>query len=124
MQHGFVFSFDEIADMPLVQLRDTLRRSQSRPLSELRLFDLVEVDGGPLRTGNGVYVFHGHLKTESDVNVLYVGKSESRSFLERIPAHFDPRDSATHVKLNPRPSVICTTIFPLVDDAVPANDPS
>jgi len=38
---------------------------------------------------NGVYLFYGE-----DNALWYVGKSTSRSFIERIPAHFDLRETA------------------------------
>lgn len=57
-------------------------------IEELKVFDLVMVNGKPIVTGNGIYVVH------SGDSIEYIGKATSRSFVERFPSHFDVRDDA------------------------------
>lgn len=57
------------------------------PLSKMKIQDLVfnSLDGEPIRTGNGVYIFKNSEMT------FYIGNCFARNFVERIPAHFDIR---------------------------------
>jgi hypothetical protein len=57
------------------------------PLSDIRIKDLVfnRLDGEPIRTGCGVYIFKNFGRT------YYLGNCVARNFVERIPAHFDIR---------------------------------
>lgn len=60
---------------------------QGIPLSDIKIKDLVfnRVDGEPIRTGCGVYIFKNTERT------YYIGNCVARNFVERIPAHFDIR---------------------------------
>ena len=60
---------------------------QGLPLSDLKIKDLVfnRVDGLPIRSGCGVYIFKNSERT------YYVGNCVARNFVERVPAHFDIR---------------------------------
>jgi len=53
----------------------------------LTLKDLLFCEDNPIKPSIGVYIFF-----DQDDNVIYVGKSSSRSFIERIPPHFDFRE--------------------------------
>ncbi|MCW2119971.1 hypothetical protein [Flavobacterium sp. 7A] len=56
-------------------------------MSDIKIKDLVfnRVDGKPIRTGCGVYIFKNSERT------YYIGNCVARNFIERIPAHFDIR---------------------------------
>lgn len=54
-----------------------------KKLSNITIFDLIDRDC----SGIGVYIFHDKKDT------FYIGKSSSRCFVERIPSHFDVRET-------------------------------
>lgn len=62
-----------------------IRESKGTRLNKLTLKSLLF----SAETSNGVYIF----KNEKN-EVAYVGKCSSRSFIERIPHHFDSREKA------------------------------
>jgi hypothetical protein len=74
---------------------------ESKPLSEIKLYfethekkEISHVEISELATinpPNGIYLFYN---PDNNKGVLYVGKATSRSFIERLPAHFDPREKA------------------------------
>lgn len=65
-------------------LKGELEKTVKRKISELKISDLV------IYPGIGVYLFYNH----AEKKWWYVGKSTSRSFVERIPSHYDPRASS------------------------------
>lgn len=71
----------------LSDLAHALRLHRRKPLSELLVRDLVLFASSHIPI-TGVYAFF-----EGEA-VVYVGKCSSRSFIERIPSHFDTRKSA------------------------------
>ncbi len=67
----------------------SMMKNVSAPLSTLKIQDLIFNANHFLFPGNGVYIFYDKAGVP-----LYVGKCSSRSFVERIPAHFDLREEA------------------------------
>lgn len=84
-QAGYI-SFESIKSTKLEELKNQLGRLivdvEARDIS---IGELCPAKAMP----NGVYLFYDRNKT-----LQYVGKSTSRSFVERIPAHFDPRETS------------------------------
>jgi hypothetical protein len=85
----FITSIEELYLLKPLEVFEKLNKASKKPLQELRVFDLSIFQGGPLVSAGGVYLFF-----DSNNICLYVGKATSRSFIERIPAHFDPRSYA------------------------------
>ena len=54
----------------------------------MKISDFIYCDNEPIHSGCGVYVF------KEENAIFYVGKSSGKSFVERIPAHFDLRHGA------------------------------
>jgi len=82
----YLLAFDAIADLPLNQLGAILASRPRRVAVEVRIGELAGISDTP----TGVYLFY---EPGTD-RLMYAGKATSRSFIERIPAHFDPREGA------------------------------
>lgn len=78
MKH--LISFQTAKDLKPDVLMSYVKPENAIPLSKLTLKDLS------IYPGIGLYFFYG-----MDNKLKYVGKCTSRSFLERIPSHFDCR---------------------------------
>ncbi|MDG7000993.1 MAG: hypothetical protein JRN15_18010 [Nitrososphaerota archaeon] len=63
--------------------KDELGKTKKQKVSELKMSDLV------MYPGLGVYLFYNH----AEKKWWYVGKNTSKSFIERIPSHYDTRAS-------------------------------
>lgn len=72
-----------------LQKLESMMKNNLVPLCKLKVQDLIFDSNKFLEPGNGVYIFY-----DKHGAPLYVGKASSRSFIERIPAHFDLRESA------------------------------
>jgi len=66
-------------------LLERIRTHRFPELGSVTLGDLARLGAWP----HGVYLLH-----DEAGKVWYVGKATSRSFTERLPAHFDPRPDA------------------------------
>jgi hypothetical protein len=86
MKH--LISFQTAKDLKPDVLMSYVKPENAIPLSELTLKDLS------IYPGIGLYFFY-----DLDNRLQYVGKCTSRSFLERIPSHFDCRKHAQFATL-------------------------
>ncbi len=64
-------------------LKGELEKAVKQKISELKISDLV------IYPGIGVYLFYNHIEKKW----WYIGRNTSRSFIERIPSHYDTRAS-------------------------------
>ncbi len=86
MPHPDYFvTFDEHKDKSLAQFAEVLRRLPTKAVGTVQLAELCSMADYP----NGLYLFFAE-----DGELRYVGKSTSRSFIERVPSHFDQRHDA------------------------------
>ena len=69
----------------LAELKEEIIRREGINVGDLRVQQLISPDPN---LNHGIYVF------KSQKGDIYVGKCTSRSFVERISAHFDNRDGA------------------------------
>ncbi len=69
----------------LTEFKSLVKSLDKKPIGKIQIEELCAMADYP----NGVYLF---FNDENDL--MYVGKTTSRSFIERIPAHFDQRESA------------------------------
>lgn len=69
----------------LAELKEEITRREGINVSDLRVQQLISPDPN---LNHGIYIF------KNDSKEIYVGKCTSRSFVERISAHFDNRDGA------------------------------
>lgn len=67
------------------ELKEEITRLEGINVGDLRVHQLISEDPN---LNHGIYVF------KSQKGDIYVGKCTSRSFVERISAHFDNRDGA------------------------------
>ena len=72
-------------DYQLDELKKSIDEAKGIKVSELCIHQLISEDPN---LNHGIYVF------KSQKGDVYVGKCTSRSFVERIAAHFDNRDNA------------------------------
>lgn len=77
--------FENYQSLDVSKLAEHLNASKKKVIGEVTLAELCSFTERP----NGLYFFYDM----HDV-LLYVGKAASRSFIERIPAHFDIRPDA------------------------------
>jgi hypothetical protein len=83
---AFLIRSDTHRDSSLSQFAKTiLKHPHRKTVGDVTLRELC----GAIDQPHGVYVF---FKPGGEVE--YVGKATSRSFIERLPAHFDPREAA------------------------------
>lgn len=83
---SFFLPFEAHGNERLWEFRDTLYGAESKRVADVTIADLCAMSEHP----NGLYFFFGG--TPRDLQ--YVGKCTSRSFVERIPSHFDQREDA------------------------------
>jgi hypothetical protein len=81
----YFVSFDECKTETLDDFSTRLRGMPKKTVSSVTLAELCTIAEYP----NGLYLFF-----DDDNELWYVGKSTARSFIERIPSHFDPRQDA------------------------------
>jgi hypothetical protein len=78
---GMQFVTQIKSELTMEEIKSTLQSLQSKPLLELRTIDLVQLSiKGHY---HGLYFFYKH-----DV-LMYVGSCRSRTFLNRLPCHWD-----------------------------------
>lgn len=86
MTHPAYFvALEEHRDKTVRQLGDLLRTLPKKAVGTVHISELCSMKDYP----NGLYLLYD----DSD-ELWYVGKATSRSFVERIPAHFDQRPDA------------------------------
>jgi hypothetical protein len=81
----YFLTYDDCKDMTFAALKEKLSGMEKRAAKDIALGELCAVTNYP----NGIYLFYG----DND-QLWYVGKATSRSFIERIPSHFDAREEA------------------------------
>ena len=78
-----VVSFDTANSLDAVELEKILKPENALPLSEIKFKDLA------IYPGIGIYIIY-----DLSDKPCYIGKCTSRSFIERVPSHFDCRKHA------------------------------
>ncbi len=81
----YFLSLDDCSSFTLGQLAEAIARTPKRRIADITLGELCSVSDYP----HGLYLIF-----DDDDSLCYVGKATSRSFIERIPAHFDVREGA------------------------------
>ena len=87
MKSEYLINFKTIENYSIGQLVTLLTETEGIKITDCLISDLVFYEGDPIYSGNGVYVFKS-----ADI-FIYVGCCVARNFVERIPAHFDLRES-------------------------------
>jgi hypothetical protein len=87
MESRYLLQFDEISNKTIDELVQVLTQAQGLKVKDCKIDDLIFYQGEPIYSGNGVYIF------KSVKRFYYVGSCVARNFVERIPAHFDLRES-------------------------------
>jgi len=82
----FFLTYDAYSKQTLGAFEATLQGATTKVLSDVTIGDLCSMSEYP----NGLYFFFDG----NPRKLQYVGKCTSRSFVERIPAHFDQREDA------------------------------
>jgi hypothetical protein len=82
---NFFHSFDDLRGLTVAELATRLIASPKKIVGDVTVAELCAASQYP----NGLYFFFD----ESNES-WYVGKSTSRSFIERVPSHFDQREDA------------------------------
>lgn len=82
---SYFVAFEEHRDKSLIEFEELLRGLRRTPVGLIKLGELCSMADYP----NGLYLFFSERGELS-----YVGKATSRSFIERVPSHFDQRHDA------------------------------
>ncbi|TAE17195.1 MAG: hypothetical protein EAZ95_06835 [Bacteroidetes bacterium] len=85
MENGYLLNVNDLKNLTISQVIVKLKKLSGIRLQNCTLADLVFFEGNPIYSGNGVYIF------KENEDIIYVGNCVSRSFVERIPSHFDIR---------------------------------
>lgn len=80
-----ILLYDDIKDLTVTELIAEIREANKIAFKDLKLVDLIHEKQSLI----GVYVIF-----DENENAVYVGKTGSRSILERIASHFDLRENA------------------------------
>ncbi len=86
---NYYIIFEQIINFKLNDVEMLIRKADKKKISDIKLIDFIYFNGKPISTGNGIYAFW-----KGDNTCLYIGRAKARSFIERIPSHFDLRESA------------------------------
>ena len=86
MRPLYLLPASEVADITLAELGHILACRPRLVARDVTIGELATLDDHP----TGVYLFYAPRTNW----IQYVGKATSRSFIDRIPAHFDPRQDA------------------------------
>lgn len=82
-KRSHIVGFENAATLTIKEIERRIDPSSAIKLDEIRLSDLV------LYPGTGIYLFY-----DAENKPRYIGSCLSRSFIERIPSHFDTRRGA------------------------------
>jgi hypothetical protein len=82
---SWLIKYSQVEKMPLACLAGLISMFRGRELARITIHELSSEPDPP----NGVYFIY-----TNEHQLLYIGKASSRSFVERIPAHFDIRENA------------------------------
>jgi hypothetical protein len=86
MNHKYLLQYHEISNLSIAELIALLDNTPGLPCSAMKVSDLIYCDNEPIHSSCGVYVF------KDGKGIFYVGKISRKSFVERIPSHFDMRN--------------------------------
>ncbi|MFZ1700142.1 MAG: hypothetical protein WBO10_09805 [Pyrinomonadaceae bacterium] len=81
----YFIALDDFFDKKLGDLESAIERTPKKRVGSLTIDELCSVSAYP----HGLYLLFGR-----ENELCYIGKATSRSFIERIPSHFDPREEA------------------------------
>ncbi len=82
----FFLAYEDYAESTPASFKKVIESTPTRAISEMTIGELCSMTDYP----NGLYfIFGGNPR-----QLQYVGKCTARSFIERIPAHFDQREHA------------------------------
>ena len=83
-----LINFTEIQNLSIEELINKLSQTDGIRLQDMKLKDFIFYNDDRITSGCGVYIF------KNGTDFYYVGDCSSRSFIERIPCHFDTRPEA------------------------------
>ncbi len=84
----YYLEIKHLEHLSIAQFEKKIGAARGIRLSTIKLSQLILANGKLIYPGIGVYVF------KIGEEIVYVGKVSSRSFIERIPSHFDLRQKA------------------------------
>lgn len=84
----YLLDYEKIRDLSIENFVHKLQNLDGIRLKDIRLEDFIFYNGKAIASGRGVYIF------KNDIEFYYVGDCTSRSFIERIPSHFDTKCEA------------------------------
>lgn len=85
MNVDYCIDYEDLTELTVNEVLVLLSKIHGLLASEMKVRDLVFYKNNPIYPGNGVYIF------KDDSRYIYVGDCVARNFVERVPAHFDPR---------------------------------
>ena len=83
-----ILNIEDLYDKKLNIFKKIIISTEKKELKKLTISDFIFNKRKPIISGTGVYIFFKQKKA------IYVGKCSSRSFIERIPSHFDIRSKS------------------------------
>jgi len=81
----YFIEFNQCKNQSLAEFSLVLQNCPKKTVGSVQLSELCSMSDYP----NGLYLFF-----DESNELWYVGKATSRSFIERVPAHFDQREDA------------------------------
>ena len=84
---GHILPYETLKDVSISKLSNLITSAKSLPVEKI-IFKKLILYNNKDAFSHGCYAFH------NGKDIFYIGKTGSRSYIERIPAHFDIRKSA------------------------------
>ncbi len=82
----FFLAYEHYADRTVSQFKEEIEKTKTKYLHDVTISELCSMPDHP----NGLYFIFGDNPSE----LKYIGKCTGRSFIERIPSHFDQREDS------------------------------
>ena len=94
----YFIAFDDYRNQSLAEFANLLRCRVKKAVGSVQISELCSMVNYP----NGLYLFFDDKETP-----WYIGKATSRSFIERVPSHFDQRQHAWFNTLPKKIMAVC-----------------
>jgi hypothetical protein len=82
----FFLDYEDYANKTLAEFKEEIEKTKTKYLRDITISELCSMPNHP----NGLYFIFG----ENSIDLKYIGKCTGRSFIERIPSHFDQREDS------------------------------
>ena len=88
IKEEYLYNFEDIENLKVDEFKNLLITNSGIAFSKMTLNNFIFFNDEVIDSGRGVYII------KKGAEIFYVGDCTSRSFIERIPSHFDTKKEA------------------------------